>query len=105
MKSRQLGSETPPQKEDDTLALIMRCPACDTQRAFRVNDSFMLTLTRKVSGCQYNASCTICGYQMEIQLVWTRRHLGWVAERITFKKAVAVEDENGLRPSAGNKEI
>jgi hypothetical protein len=105
MKTQQIGSEIEPPKDDDTLALIIKCPKCDTQRAFRVNDSFMLTITRKVSGCQYNTSCTICGYRIGVQLIWTKRHLGWVAEKITFKKAIAVEDEPGLRPTEGTKQI
>lgn len=106
MKTIQIGSETAPPKEDDTLALIIKCPKCDTQRAFRVNDSFMLTVTRKSSGCQYNTSCTICGYRFNIQLVWTKRRVpGWIVERITFKKAVEVRDDFGLTPIAGNKEI
>jgi hypothetical protein len=75
-RSQQIGSEIAPSEEEDTLALIMRCPKCDTQRAFRVTDSFAMAVTRKSSGCQYNASCTICDYRLEIQLVWTRRHLG-----------------------------
>jgi hypothetical protein len=104
-KSQQIGSEIEPPKDDDTLALIMECTKCDTQRAFRVNDSFMLTITRKVSGCQYVASCSICGHEVSIKLIWTRRHLGWVAEKITFTKSVSVEDEFKLKPTKGKREV
>jgi DNA-directed RNA polymerase subunit RPC12/RpoP len=105
MKSQQIGSEIEPPKSDDTLALIIQCPKCNTQRAFRVNDSFMLAITRKSSGCQYNTACDTCGYKVSVQLIWTKRHLGWTVEGITFKKAVAVEDDFGLKPITGNKEI
>lgn len=105
MKSQQIGSEIEPPKDDDTLALIIKCPKCDTQRAFRVNDSFMLTITKKSSGVQYNAACEICGHVTNIQIIWTKRHRGWTVEGITFKKAVAVEDEFGLKPIAGKKQV
>jgi transcription elongation factor Elf1 len=104
-KNQQIGSEIEPPKDDDTLALIIQCPKCNTQRAFRVNDSFMLTITRKTSGCQYNVACSICGHQTNVQLIWTKRHLGWTVEKISFKKSIAVEDEFGLNPTKGTKEI
>ncbi len=104
-KSQQIGSEIEPPKDDDTLTLIIQCPKCNTQRAFRVNDSFMLTITRKSSGCQYNVSCDTCGHETYVQLIWTKRHLGWTVEKIGFKKAVAVEDENAMRKTKGEKQV
>jgi hypothetical protein len=105
MKTQQIGSEIEPPTSDDTLALIMQCQVCDAQRAFRVSDSFMLTITRKASGCQYNSWCTVCGHRIGIQLVWTKRHLGWTVEKVAFKKAVTVEDEFGLNKTEGIKQI
>lgn len=105
MKTEQIGSEIEPPEEDDTLALIASCPKCDTQRAFKVNDSFMLTITRKSSGCRWITYCSICGYELSVLLAWTQRHPGWLTERLTFKKAVCVEDHFGMNPAKGKKEI
>jgi hypothetical protein len=105
MKSQQTGSETPPGGDDDTLAIIIKCPACDTQRAFRINNAAMLTLTRKSSGCEYTVECDLCGHLVTIQLIWTRRHLGWIAESITFKSAVTVEDDFKMKKIKGGRKI
>jgi hypothetical protein len=105
MKTQQTGSEVPPGKGDDTLALIIKCPACDAQRAFRINNAAMLTLTRQSSGCEYTTECEICGHIVTIQLIWTRRHLGWVAEKIVFTKGVTVEDDLKMTKSEGRKQI
>jgi hypothetical protein len=105
MKSQQTGSEIPPDKGADVLALIIRCPKCQTQRAFRVNNGFMLVVTRKSSGAEYSTACDVCKYRFNVQLVWTKRHKNWVSERIVFKKIVTVEDDFGMTKQEGGKEI
>jgi hypothetical protein len=104
-KSRQIGSRIPPEKGEDILALILMCTKCDTQRSFRVNDSFMLTINRLASGCQYDVSCETCGHEVSVKLVWTKRHRGWTVERVTFSDGIAVEDENPMRKTEGEKQI
>jgi hypothetical protein len=105
MKSQQIGSSIPPEKDQDTLALIIKCPKCQTQRAFKVNDGFMLVMTRQSSGTEYSTMCDACGYRINVQIAWTQRHFGWVAERLVFTKSVAVEDEIGMFKAEGGKEI
>jgi hypothetical protein len=105
MKSQQAGSEVSPPKEDDILALIIICPKCQAQRAFKVNDGFMMVVTRASSGAEYSTTCDLCGYRIIVQLAWTRRHLGWTTEKLVLTKAVGVEDEFGLRKQHGGKSI
>lgn len=104
-KTNQLGSVIPPKKEDDTLALIIKCPQCDTQRAFKVNDGFMTVITRSSSGAEYSTVCGKCQNRFSIQLVWTRRHPGWTTERVTFENAVIATDDYDMRERKGGKAI
>lgn len=105
MKSQQTGSEIPAGENEDVLALIIKCHKCDTQRAFKVNDSFALTITRASSGVEYTTKCNICGHPIGVQLAWTQRHFGWVAERLVFTKSITVEDQIGMFKAEGGKEI
>jgi DNA-directed RNA polymerase subunit RPC12/RpoP len=105
MKTKQIGSEKPPENENDTLALIIRCPECDTQRAFRINDTVALVITRKSSGAKYETWCEICGHRITFQIAWTKRHPGWVAERLSLTDYVTVEDSNGMSKTKGGKLI
>lgn len=105
MKTSQTGSRIEPDSQENTLALIITCQDCQHQRAFRVNDSFTLTITRKSSGMRVDTWCENCGRRISVQLCWTRRHPRWVAERVVLKDAVTVEDKNGLLPQEGTKLI
>lgn len=103
MKTQQIGSQVEPIKENDTLAFIIKCPKCRTQRAFRVNDSFALVATRKSSGLEIDTWCVKCSRRIAIQLVWTQRQLKWPSEKIVFQKAVTVEDHFGMNPQHDEK--
>ena len=105
MKTQQMGSEIPPSEENDVLALIIKCPKCQTQRAFRVNDGFMTVMTRQSSGTEYSTICDVCNHRFNVQLAWTRRHPAWVAERLVFQKLVSVEDDYGMTKAEGGKSI
>ena len=105
MKSQQYGSDIPPSHDDDILALIIKCPKCQTQRAFKVNDGFMLVSTRLSSGTEYSTVCEECDYRINVQFAWTRRHPRWVAERLVFTKMVMVEDDFGMTKAEGGKSI
>jgi hypothetical protein len=105
MKTRQSGSVISPESAEDTLALIIRCQKCDTQRAFRVNDGFAAVVIRKSSGVEYVTWCEKCGQRISVQLCWTKRHKHWLSERIILKDAVSVEDEFGLGQTEGVKRI
>lgn len=105
MKTQQTGSEIPPPKYDTTLALIIKCPKCQTQRAFQVSDAFMLVINRVSSGAEYSTVCEECGYRTSVQLAWTKRHLGWISERLIFTNIVTVEDDCGMNKQEGGKEI
>jgi hypothetical protein len=100
-----MGSEIPPSKDDDVLALIIKCPKCQTQRAFKVNDGFMLVITRKSSGTEYSTICEVCDHRFNVQLAWTKRHPMWVAEKLVFTKSVTVEDDFGMSKSEIEKKI
>jgi hypothetical protein len=100
-----MGSEIPPKKDEDVLALIIKCPKCQTQRAFKVNDGFMLVMTRESSGTEYSTICEVCEHRFNVQLAWTRRHERWVAERLVFQKMVSVEDDYGMSKAEGGKAI
>lgn len=65
----------------------------------------MLTLTRESSGAAYVTQCEICGHRIGAKLAWTKRHLGWVAEKLTFIKSVTVEDDIGMFEAEGEKQI
>lgn len=104
-KTIQLGSTIPPKGENDTLALIIKCAKCDTQRAFRVNDGFMGVILRKSSGLEYSTVCSKCQTRFPIQLVWTRRQPGWTAERVTFENAVRVTDNLEMYKREGGKAV
>jgi hypothetical protein len=105
MKTEQTGSRQKPGPFDDTLAIIIKCQECHTQRAFRVNDSFGVTITRQSSGAEYSTWCEKCGRRISVQLAWTKRHKGWPAEKILFEDAVTVVDQFGLTPEKGQKLI
>jgi len=103
MKTRQTGSRQEPGPNEDTLALIIKCPDCNTQRAFRINDAFFSVLTRRSSGAEYDTWCEKCGRRISIQMCWTHRHAKWVSERVLFGDRVTVEDDSGLLPQHGEK--
>lgn len=105
MKTQQTGSSQKPGPFENVLALIVKCPECSTQRAFKVNDSFGETITRLSSGYELTTWCEKCNRQISIQLCWTKRHLGWTVEKITFEKAVTVTDNLGMSPEEGEKII
>lgn len=105
MKTSQTGSRKPPGPDEDTLALIIKCPDCSTQRAFKVSDGFVGVITRLGAGVEYDTWCMKCGRRIAVQLCWTRRHSKWVSEKIIFDDAVTVQDEIGLRPEQGGKSI
>jgi hypothetical protein len=87
------------------LALIVKCPKCQTQRAFKVNDRFMLVVTRQSSGTEYSTVCEECGHRSGVVLAWTQRHPRWVSERLIFTKTVTVEDDYGMTKQEGGKKI
>lgn len=106
MKTQQTGSKSKPTDENDILALIIRCPKCKTQRAFKFNDSIAAVMTRESSGMEVNVFCEKCSRRIAVQFCWTRRFLpGWTVEKILFKEAVTVEDHFGLSPEQGGKII
>jgi len=106
MKTQQTGSrQAPGPSDDNVLALIIKCPLCSTQRAFKVNDAFIKVATRLSSGIEYNTWCEKCGRRFAVQLCWTRRHPKWVSEKIVFENAVTVEDTFGMGPEEGGKSI
>jgi hypothetical protein len=106
VKTQQTGSKNKPTDENDVLALIIKCPKCRTQRAFKFNDSMANVMTRESSGLEVNVFCEKCSRRIAVQLCWTKRWLpGWTAENVLFKEAVTVEDYMGLSPQKGEKLI
>lgn len=105
MKTQQIGSEKAPEGESDTLALIIKCPGCGTQRAFRVNDSFALVMKRESSGAEYVTWCEVCDHRISFQIAWTKRHPGWVGEELSFTDYLTIVDDAGMRKTKGGKQI
>jgi hypothetical protein len=106
MKTQQTGSKSRPGDDDNILALVIKCPKCRTQRAFKFNDSIANVMTRASSGMEVNVFCEKCSRRIAIQLCWTRRFLpGWTVQKLTFKDSVTVEDHFGLSQEEGEKLI
>lgn len=106
MKTQQTGSKSRPGDDDNILALIIRCPKCRTQRAFKFNDSIAQVMTREASGMEVNVFCEKCCKRIAVQLCWTRRFVpGWTVEKILFRESVTVEDHSGLSPEKGERII
>jgi phage FluMu protein Com len=106
MKTQQTGSKTEPDEENTTLALIIKCPKCRTQRAFKFNDTLATVMTRESSGMEVSTFCEKCSRRIAIQFCWTKRWVpGWTVEKVVFREAVTVEDHFGLSPQEGEKII
>ena len=105
MKTEQTGSRKQPGPFDDTLGLIITCVDCGTQRSFKVNDSFGVTIIRQSSGMEILTWCEKCGQKIKVQLAWTKRHRSWTVEEIFYEDTVTVIDEYGLKEKKGAKVI
>lgn len=103
----QKGSATEPKDSDRTLAIIIICPNCDTQRAFKINDAMEeAILPRNSSGMEWITWCEECGREFKFQLCWTERKPGWTGEKIIIKEEIgSVEDMMGLTKTKSERTI
>lgn len=95
--SLQVSDLTAPESLEDSLAIGLSCPDCETLRFYKFDHTINLIVNRTISGLSVSARCELCSRRFIAVFQWIDGRDGWSYRKPPVVGLIdGVYDENGL---------